>query len=348
MIEDITRQVLPTATGFAARQAIALLRKRNIEVAPLLRRVGLSERDFDNHQLRISAIAQVRLLEYVAETLGDSAFGLHLAQQANLREAGLLFYVTSAARTIGETLPLYERYCRIVNEAVRVKLVPSQNGVVVELNFVGLSRHHFRQNAEFVLAANLKGMRENVGRNIRPIRVTFAHPRNSNLQEFERFFGCPVEYGSASDQWSFSNETLAVPLITGDPYLLETLQPFCDEAARERNTAAGTLRSSVENELQKLLPHGKASRQTVARALGMSERTLSRKLAHEGTTYEELVDQLRRSLAFQYIKAGSISLSQIAWLLGYEGSTSFSHAFVRWTGHSPSAVRKEKQLPVPA
>jgi AraC-like DNA-binding protein len=294
----------------------------------------------------ISANAQVRLLECAAEALGDSAFGLHLAQQANLRQAGLLFYVTSAARTIGETLPLYERYCRIVNEAVRVKLLPVQNGVVVEFNFVGLSRHLFRQNVEFGLAAILKSLRENVGRNIRPIRVTFAHPRNSNLQEFERFFGCPVEYGAASDQWS--NETLAVPLISGDPYLLETLQPFCEEAARERNTPVETLRSSVENEAQKLLPHGKANRQTVARALGMSERTLSRRLADEGTTYEELVDQLRRSLAFQYIKARSISLSQIAWLLGYEGSTSFNHAFVRWTGRSPSAVRKEKQLPAPA
>jgi hypothetical protein len=217
MIEDTTRQVLPTATGFAARQAIAALRKRNIEVAPLLRRVGLSEGDLDNRQRRISADAQAKLLECAAEALGDSAFGLHLAQQANLREAGLLFYVTSAARTLGETLPLYERYCRIVNEAVRVKPFRIQNGLIVEINFVGLSRHHFRQNVEFVLAANLRGMRENVGRNVRPIGVTFAHPRNSNLPEFERFFGCPVEYGSASDQWSFSNDTLALPLITGDP-----------------------------------------------------------------------------------------------------------------------------------
>jgi len=80
----------------------------------------------------------------------------------------------------------------------------------------------------------------------------------------------------------------------------------------------------------------------------MSERTLSRKLADEGTTYDELVDELRRSLAFQYIKARSISVSQIAWLLGYEGSTSFNHAFVRWTGRSPSAVRKEEQLPAVA
>ena len=348
MVEDTTRQDLPTATGFAARQAIAVLRKRNVEVAPLLRRVGLLEHDFDNRQRRISAVAQVRLLESAAEALGDSAFGLHLAQQANLREAGLLFYVTSAARTIGETLPLYERYSRIVNEAVRVKLSRNQNGVVIEINFVGLSRHHFRQNAEFVLAANLRGMRENVGRNVRPIRMTFAHSRDSNLREFERFFGCPVEYGAASDQWSFSNETLAMPLITGDRYLLETLQPFCDEAARERNTVVGTLRSSVENELQKLLPHGKAKKQTVAKALGMSERTLTRRLVNEGTTYEDLVDQLRRSLAFQYIKAPSMSLSQIAWLLGYERSTSFNHAFVRWTGRSPTAVRKEEQLPAMA
>ncbi len=79
MVEDITRLVLPTATGFAARQAIAVLRKRNIEVTPLLRRVGLSEHDLDNRQHRISAIAQARLLVCAAEALGDSAFGLHLA-----------------------------------------------------------------------------------------------------------------------------------------------------------------------------------------------------------------------------------------------------------------------------
>ena len=89
MVEDIIRQVLPTATGFAARQAIAVLRKRNIEVAPLLQHVGLSERDLDNRQGRISANAQAKLLECAAEALDDCAFGLHLAQQANLREAGI-------------------------------------------------------------------------------------------------------------------------------------------------------------------------------------------------------------------------------------------------------------------
>ena len=154
-----------------------------------------------------------------------------------------------------------------------------------------------------------------------------------------------MEFGASGDRFSVSHETLVLPLVTEDRYLLETLQPTCDEAARQRSTAVGTLRSAVENEAQKLLPHGKAKRQIVAKTLGLSERTLTRKLAYEGTTYEQVVDQLRQSLALQYIKERSLSLSQIAWLLGYEGSTSFNHAFRRWTGRSPSAARKEKGLP---
>jgi AraC-like DNA-binding protein len=146
------------------------------------------------------------------------------------------------------------------------------------------------------------------------------------------------------DQLTFSNETLVLPLVTEDRHLLEALQPICDEAAKARNTPKGTLRASVENEVQKLLPNGKAKRQIVAKGLGMSERTLSRKLTEERTTYDEIVDQLRRSLALQYIRDRGFSLAEIAWLLGYEGSTSFNHAFMRWTGRPPSAARSEKLL----
>ena len=80
----------------------------------------------------------------------------------------------------------------------------------------------------------------------------------------------------------------------------------------------------------------------------MSTRSFSRRLAAEETTYEEVVDQLRRSLALRYLKDPGMSLSQISWLLGYECSSSFSHAFRRWTGSSPSLVRKGKLLPAPA
>ena len=347
MVDDTARQLLPTATGFAARQAIADLRKRNIAAGHLLERVGLSARDLDDRRHHVSSAAQSTFLEYAAETSGDSAFGLHLAEQANPREAGLLFYVASAGKNVAEALVLFERYFRVVNEAVRLKLVKAAGNVAVEVNFIGLSRPRVRQNVEFGIAVILKALRETAGRRIRPIRVTFAHARNSYLREFERFYGSPVEFAAPKDQMTFSRDILDLPLITGDPYLLETLQPFCDHAAKERNTAAESVRALVENEVQRLLPHGKAEKQTVAKALGMSERTLSRRLEDEDATYEKVVDQLRRSLARQYIREPGISVSQIAWLLGYEGATSFNHAFRRWTGCSPSAARGEKELPAP-
>ena len=102
MPEEPTREVIPTATGFAAKHAIAFLRKRDIALAPLLRRAGLSETDLEKRPPRISAAAQGKLLEYAAEATDDNALGLHLAQQSNPREAGLLFYVASAAQTIGD------------------------------------------------------------------------------------------------------------------------------------------------------------------------------------------------------------------------------------------------------
>jgi len=318
-----------------------VLRNQGIDPAPLLDRLGLSEQGLKEDQIRISAAAQARLLEYAAEALHDSALGLHLATQVNPREVGLLFYVASAAKTVGEALALFERYFRIVNEAVRLKLLEVPHGTNLQVGFVGLSRHHAQQNAEFGIAVILKALREVVGHNIRPTKVGFMLGHASNLREFKRFYGCPVEFRASSDCLEFSARTLALPLVTEDPILLETLKPICDAASRKRGTRKGTLRALVENEVQRALPHGDIRKSSIAKALGISARTLLRRLADEGVTYVEVVDDLRRTLALQYLKDPSISLSQIAWLLGYERSTSFNHALRRWTGRSASALRRE-------
>ena len=268
MTGETSRLVLPSATGFAARQAIVVLRKQKVPISSLLKRAGVSEGDIDNRQHRISALAQGKLLEYAGEALGDHEFGLHLAQQANPREVGLLFYAASAADDIGDALALLARYCRIVNEAVRLKLIRSPGGVIAQTKFVGLPRHFAWQNTEFAIAGMIKSLREMAGRDFRPTRVTFTRARNSELPEFERFFGCPVEFCASADQMDFSIETLAIPLITEDRHLLDALRPICEEAAKERKTAQGTLRSLVENEVHKLLPHGKANRAESRESVG--------------------------------------------------------------------------------
>ncbi len=340
-----TVRAQPAVTGFAVNCAIAALTKNAVAAWPLLQRAGLSEFNFDDPLIRLPAAGQVKLLEYAAEATDDASFGLHLAEQTNPRKAGLLFYVVSAARNLGEAMALFARFNRLVNESTRVKITPQAESVVIELGFVGIQRCRARQLTEFEVALAVKVMREITGRDIRPIRVAFAHTRAADLREFERFFGCPVEFGAPADQLEFSNLTLALALVTEDSHLLEILRPFCEQAARARNTAVCSLRASVENEVERLLPQRQAKAETVARALALSVRTLSRRLSEEGTTFAAVVEELRRSMARQYLKDSGFSLAKIAWLLGYEGPTSFNHAFKRWTGRSPSAARNEKRYP---
>jgi tetratricopeptide (TPR) repeat protein len=157
---DGVELALPTVTGFAARQAIAELHRHSVATAPLLRRAGLSELDLAARggspiDHRVSAEAQAKFLDYAAEAVDDSAFGLHLAEQTDPRDAGILFYVASGAKNFGEALTLFERYFRIVNEAVRLKLTRTGEGLAAEVEFVGLPRHVLRQNAEFGISVIL-------------------------------------------------------------------------------------------------------------------------------------------------------------------------------------------------
>ena len=326
-------------SGFAARRVLAVLQKRKIDAAPLLRRVGLSDYNPDDRQQRISASSQARLVEYAAEAVADTAFGLHLAQETDPREAGLLFYAVSAGKDVREALALFARYSHVVNESMRVAIVPRGEGVTLALNYAGVPRHCSKQIIEFGIALVVKALREASGRKIGPSRVLFSHPRITELKEFDRFYNCRVEFGAPTDALDFAQDVLSLPLVTSDRYLLETLRPYCEDAVKARRTAAGSLRASVENEIYRLLPHGRASVETVARALGVSPRTLARRLAEEGTNFAKLIDDLRRTLSHQYVREPDFTLAQIAWLLGYERSESFTHAFRRWTGRPPSQVR---------
>ena len=215
MKEETSQRGLPTTTGFAAREAIAMLRKHNIATAPLLLRAGLSEHGLaraadegNGLPLRVSAIGQCKFLEYAAEAMDDSAFGLHLAKQIDPRDVGLYFYASSAARDLGEALALFSRYCRIANEAFR--LTQRSADSAIEFEFVGLPRYASRHNMEYVVAGT--ALRTISGRNVAPTKVAFTHNRNSDLREFERFFGCPVEFGAPSNLLSISADALHLPL----------------------------------------------------------------------------------------------------------------------------------------
>ena len=290
-------------------------------------------------------MAQGKLLEYAAETLKRQRIWVAPRPEGQPTRSGIAVLCrlrrrrhrrrADARRAL---LPHCQR-----SGASEAHSISGRNESI-EIKFVGVPRHFAWQNTEFIDRLSDQGFAGDGRARFSADASRLHSGAPTRIQrEFESFFGCPVEFSGSADQFSLSNETLAIPLVTRDQHLLEALRPICEEAAKERNTAYGTLRSSVENEVQKLLPHGKANRQRVAKALGLTERTLAQKLGEENTSYEKVVDRLRHSLALQYIKEPSVSLAQIAWLLGYEGPTSFNHAFARWTGRSASEARSDNQ-----
>ena len=113
----------------------------------------------------------------------------------------------------------------------------------------------------------------------------------------------------------------------------------CEAYLAERRTNVGPFRIRVENAIAPLLPHGSARASVIAQALGMSERTLERRLAQEGTSFMEILQQLKSEMAVRYIEDPGVPISRVAWLLGFEEVSSFSHAFKRWTGKSPRQMR---------
>jgi AraC-like DNA-binding protein len=154
-----------------------------------------------------------------------------------------------------------------------------------------------------------------------------------------RFVGTKVEFGADADGFALNAEARGLPVINADNYLNDLLLKYCEAALADRRGDVSPLRTRVENAISSLLPHGRALVGEVARTLGMSERTLGRKLADERLNFTEILQHLRRDLAVRYLDDPKLRVSKIAWLLGFKEVSAFTHACKRWTGKTPRQMR---------
>jgi AraC-like DNA-binding protein len=148
-----------------------------------------------------------------------------------------------------------------------------------------------------------------------------------------------LEFGCDVDEIVLSPQVASLPSAQPDSHLNSLLRRYAEEALGSRPPKQTSVRMEVERILPELLPHGKASATQVARALGTSSRSLSRKLRQDGVPFVRILDEFRRALAEHYLSERELPISQIAWLLGYREVSSFTHAFRRWTGTTPRQFR---------
>jgi AraC-like DNA-binding protein len=329
---------VPRASGMVVRAAHARALHAGIDVDRLLAQANLTARQIDDRGASLVARDQVRFLDIVAEALGDDLFGFHLARGLELRDAGLLYYVMASAPTLLEALQRAARYWSLSNEGVVLHCATGRH-LDLAVRYVGSSRHLDRHHTEGLAAVIVRVLREITGRPLSPVRVRFVHPRSKPPAELTRFFGGKVEFGARADDIRLAASASDTPVVVADAHLNRLLAGYCEEALAHRRPARGSFRARVENAIVPLLPHGEARASHVGRQLGLSERTFARRLATENITFSALLESLKVDLAHRYLADADMSISQVAWLLGYREVSAFSKAFKRWTGKSPRESR---------
>jgi AraC-like DNA-binding protein len=246
--------------------------------------------------------------------------------------------VVASSGTVGQALQHAARYTSMVNEGIALRYL-EQPDVVAKIEYVGISRHLDRHQIEFAVVLLVRTLRMMTGLRVTPTAVRLTHVRSRVEPELQEFFGGNVTFGAPADEIVFAAPVKDLPVLSADYHLNRLLVEYCEEAIAYRLLNRGSFRSRVENIIVPLLPHGKAHAGEIARRLGMSQRTLARKLSAEGLSFSEVLDRLRADLARRYIADERISISEITWLLGYNEPSSFTHAFRRWTGMAPRQAR---------
>lgn len=329
----VTSTVLPLL-GFAG--------VAGVQVEALLGAANLDSALFAGPDIHLLHSQELRLWGEAARMSGDDDFGLHLAEWVAPRSEELfdiLCFALRSSPTLGDHYRRVARYMRLVHPGVRVSLEE-------EARVARLVHSHRREPAlpsrqpveAFFALALLLGRRA-VGEEFTPREVCFRHARPARVREHERLFGAPVRFGCPRDELVVDGAHLERKPLHAEPLLLALLDRQLDGMLAIQPERDGLL-ELVQSAMRDELPDREPSVASVAAKRHMSPRSLQRRLREEGTTFAELLEELRRDLALRYLRDPRIGIAEVGFLLGFRDVTAFHRAFRRWTGTTPASYRR--------
>ncbi|MFN3913147.1 AraC family transcriptional regulator [Hyphomonas sp.] len=292
---------------------------------------------------RIPAEVTADVLNAAAEATGIDSIGLRVGMQfrpATFLDVG---YALAAASTIREALEINMRYQPLTQEAARTRLEVDRKEARIILEPAFADAERFRRVTEAILAGYASIGRWLLWDQVRPVAaVQFRHqqPGEETCAYYAALFGDHVSFGAAQDVMVIDAGLVARPLPNANPALVQLLTGRLN-ARLAAYKAGSSLRMLVMSGLHRQIRQGKPSLDDTAKLLGMSGRTLRRKLQAEELSYSELLAATRKEAAEVYMHEEKMTLAEIAGLLGYGDQTAFMRAFRDWFGTSPGAYREK-------
>jgi AraC-like DNA-binding protein len=309
----------------------------------IAREAGIEPAALEDPDARVSREALTRLWELAVAATGDEAFGLTAARYATQTTFHALGYAVLASSTLKEAFERIIRYRRLIGDVIELELVAENDRYRFVVD-VSAPPGAPDQAVDATMAVCVRQARMLTGdRDFAPLAVMLERAEPEDATAFRQVFRAPVSFSEDSNVLEFSREDFEKRLPTGN-----------GELARQNDHVVlgylarlekASLVTRVKKALLDALPNGAPSRRAVARSLGMSERSMQRHLAAEGVSYKALLDDARMSLARDYVREGRLSVTEIAFVLGFADTSTFSRAFKRWTGMGPTAFRAAGGLP---
>ena len=331
----------PAASTLSARLAlriVAFCRVRGHDPQALCRDVGVTASALAEPEARVSYEVVAQLGTRALEVTGDECFGLHLAADVGDPRAfdtGVLLLMASPTLRVAlERMVSFQRYW---GDGQRTTLCPRRGGLAVRYVLPGAAGAYARHADECAMAELALGVRSLSGQALLAREVRFRHEAPPAIDEHRALFGCPIHFASAHTEIVFGDDVLAARMPHANDVFATIFSQQLEAALARLPNPSGTA-EGVRVAARTALAAGGCTLAGTARALGLSTRTLQRRLNAEGTSFGAVSEALRREMSLAYLQRG-VPVAEVATLLGYADATAFHHAFRRWTGSSPSRHR---------
>lgn len=276
--------------------------------------------------------------EYLVELhkiSGDDQLGIKLGMAVQPSHCGVLGYLSLNCEYLGEALLHFERYQRLLYEGQQggAELSLDRMRFVWPYHEITLGIALSNEILVFGMASLVRKMLNR--HDINPLATSFTHTAIADKASYQNIIGGgDILFNADSMYVDFSTEYLALPIANSDP-MLRTLLDQQAQAMLAVLPNNGDFEQELKTKLLKILQEGEPTLERLALGMCISSRTLHRRLAELGINFASLLRKTRTELAIQYLKEGSLSFSEIAFLLGYSEQSAFSRAFKQWTGKTP-------------
>lgn len=330
--------MLKTVSIIWVRGVLQAANLQGLEETNILVHAGLAPDCLNTSSGRISLSDTLSLWRSVEELSGDPLFGFHMGQSLKPAHFQLLAFTLLSSSTLGDAIEKILKYQRLISDGGIFTLLPQDDRTA--LVYTPVASNFSYHQIDAVLVATLSFARWLLGREIKPLRLTFSHDENEGLDEYQAFFGCELEFDHAENSILFST-LLLEEALPGFDQGLATLHEQMADNQLQRLTEPDII-ARVHERLS-MIGQESLSRDEIAAQLAMSGRSLQRKLQEQGSSFQKLHDEHRHQRSLQLLAQKNLSLLDISLQLGFSESSTFYRAFKRWQGVTPGEYRQHLQ-----